>query len=79
MIDPSAVLRMPVRAGPNGAGRVLVDKERRVMEIFPECDGICPLLRIAGRRMDKNRIQKTGDRSEWRFLKPINKKGLPSR
>jgi hypothetical protein len=26
MIDPSAVLRTPVRAGPNGVDRVLVDK-----------------------------------------------------
>ena len=33
-IDPSAALRTPVRAGPNGADRVLGDKERRVMEIF---------------------------------------------
>jgi hypothetical protein len=28
-----------VRAGPNGANRVLGDKERRVMEIFSECPG----------------------------------------
>jgi len=33
-IDPSAALKTPVRAGPNGADRVLGDKERRVMEIF---------------------------------------------
>jgi hypothetical protein len=35
-IDPSAALRMPVRAGPNGEDRVLGDKGRRVMEIFLE-------------------------------------------
>jgi len=71
-----------VRAGPNGADRVLVDKERRIMEtlsliidyllmiiffvvlrtlvvdkdrrltdIFPKFDGICPLFSIAGRRI----------------------------
>jgi hypothetical protein len=34
MIDPSAALRTPVRAGPNGAGRVLGDKDRRLTEIF---------------------------------------------
>ena len=33
-IDPSAALRTPVRAGPNGADRMLGDKGRRVMEIF---------------------------------------------
>ena len=33
-IDPSAALRTPVRAGPNGADRVLGDKGRRVMEIY---------------------------------------------
>jgi hypothetical protein len=33
-IDPSAGLRTPVRAGPNSADRVLVDKERRLTEIF---------------------------------------------
>jgi hypothetical protein len=33
-IDPSATLRTPVRAGPNGADRVLGDKERRLTEIF---------------------------------------------
>jgi hypothetical protein len=32
----SAALRTTVRAGPNGADRVLVDKERRVMDIFLE-------------------------------------------
>jgi hypothetical protein len=36
MIDPSAALRTPVRAGPNSVDRVLVDKERRLTEIFPE-------------------------------------------
>jgi len=34
MIDPSAALSTPVRAGPNGVDRVLVDKDRRVMDIF---------------------------------------------
>jgi len=42
MIDPSSALRAcpelfegtPVRAGPNGADRVLGDKECRVMEIY---------------------------------------------
>ena len=29
------------------------------MEIFPDYDGICPLFRIAVRRMYKNRIQNT--------------------
>ena len=33
-IDPSAALRTTVRVGPNGADRVLVDKGRRVMDIF---------------------------------------------
>jgi len=35
-IDPSAALRTTARAGPNGADRVLVDNERRVIEIFLE-------------------------------------------
>ena len=35
-VDPSAALRTPVLAGPNGVDRVLGDKERRVMEIFLE-------------------------------------------
>jgi hypothetical protein len=35
-VDPSTSLGTPVRAGPNGADRVLGDKERRVMEIFLE-------------------------------------------
>jgi len=50
-IDPSAALRTPVRAGPNGADRVLGDKERRVTDIFPKFDGICPLFGIGVRRM----------------------------
>jgi hypothetical protein len=33
-IDPSAVFRTPVRAGLNGADRVLGDKERRITEIY---------------------------------------------
>ena len=33
-IDPSAVLRTPVRVGPNCADRVFGDKERRLTEIF---------------------------------------------
>ena len=33
-IDPSTSLGTTVRAGPNGADRVLVDKERRLKEIF---------------------------------------------
>ncbi|MHC4439898.1 MAG: hypothetical protein ACYS3S_21280, partial [Planctomycetota bacterium] len=40
IIDPSTELRTPVRAGPNGADRVLGDKERRVMEIFCNFDGL---------------------------------------
>jgi hypothetical protein len=33
-----------VRAAPNSADRVLVDKERRVMEIFLEFSEISPLF-----------------------------------
>ena len=51
-IDPSATLRTPVRAGPNGADRVLGDKERRVMEIFLDYAGICPLFWIMVRIID---------------------------
>ena len=38
-IDPSVVLRMPVRAGPNGADHVIGDKGRRITEIFLEFGG----------------------------------------
>ena len=36
MVDPSALLGTPVRAGPNGVDRVFGDKGRRVMDIFWE-------------------------------------------
>jgi len=65
MIDPSAALRTPVRAGPNGADRVLGDIERRLKEIFLDFAEIGPLFSIAARRIDKNRIQKSEFRRQY--------------